>query len=66
MVNPNQAFKSRHSKAKAVKRPYSVLLIRCEATNCHHKTLIERSRWLDVDDEIECSNCGSISDWEAI
>jgi hypothetical protein len=67
-LDPNKAFR----RTRKLKQPYgsprpdtSVLMIRCDATNCGSKTLISRTQWIS-DDPILCSNCGETQYWSPL
>jgi hypothetical protein len=71
VADPNKAFRNRkhmmgHKRPTRIKSTVSVVMIRCEATNCGRKTVVSRDQWLDSDLEIVCSNCGSTHAWEAL
>jgi len=68
-MDPNKEFRRKKkysSDQYGSPRPKQrIIMIRCDAVNCGHKTLIEHSKWIGSTDII-CSNCGSVSWWSVL
>jgi len=65
MIDPNKEFNKKKHPYASPRPEQSVIMIRCDATNCGHKTVISRELWLSGE-PIICSNCGTATDWSPL
>lgn len=60
-LDPNRAFRLKQGR-QPVSKVGAVIMIRCDATNCGHKTVVSREIWIS-EKPIVCNNCGSTHAW---
>ena len=64
-MDPNKEFKKLKYSYGSPRPEQRVIMIRCDATNCGHKMLINHDVWISRN-EIQCPNCGETLLWSTL